>query len=91
MATHPPVGGLPVHDKVLAPTMNNTLAYWLRQRRPLLTTPQDSRRVLAFAQPLTHGTRIIPTPAEKYLLDQFVREEIWLDQLLASLESTTVA
>jgi hypothetical protein len=47
--------------------------------------------VLAFAQPLTHGTRIIPTPAEKCLLDQFVREEIWLDQLLASLESTTVA
>lgn len=71
--------------------MNNTLAHWLRQRRPLLTTPQDRRRVLAFAQPLTHGTRLTPTPAEQHLLDQFVREELSLDQLLATLESTTVA
>jgi hypothetical protein len=71
--------------------MNNTLAHWLRQRRPLLTTSSDRYRVLTFAQPLTHGTRLTPTPSEQHLLDQFVREELSLDQLLAFLESPTIA
>jgi len=69
--------------------MTNTLAHWLRQQQPLLTTPQDRRRVLAFAQTLTHGARLTPSPAEQHLLEQFVRGEFSLDQLLASLESTT--
>nr|WP_311182574.1 hypothetical protein [Hymenobacter volaticus] len=69
--------------------MTNSLAYWLRQQRPLLTRTQDRRRVLAFAQTLTHGARLMPTPAEQHLLEQFVHGKLSLDQLLLALESTT--
>jgi hypothetical protein len=71
--------------------MTTTLAHWLRQQQSLLTTPQDRRRVLAFAQPLTHGTQLTPTPAEQHLLEQFVRGDLSLDQLLTALESNPAA
>jgi len=66
--------------------MTNTLTYWLSQHRSLLTTSQDRRRVLAFAQTLTHGARLTPTPAQQHLLEEFVRGKLSLDQLLVSLE-----
>jgi hypothetical protein len=67
--------------------MTTALAHCLRQRRSLLTTPQDRHRVLTFAQSLTHGARLTPTPAQQQLLAEFVRGELSFDQLLTSLET----
>ena len=66
--------------------MPTRLVYWLRQQGPLFTTPEARRRVLAFAQTLTHGTRLVPTPTQQQLLDQFVRGKLSLEQLLTYLE-----
>lgn len=66
--------------------MNNSLAHWINQQRALLSTPEERGRLLAFAQALTHGTRLTPTPAERQLLDQFVGGDLTLEQLLSSLE-----
>lgn len=67
--------------------MNKPLVRWIRQQQLLLAPPQDRRRLLAFAQTLTFGTRLTPTPAEQRVLDQFVRGELSYEQLLACLEA----
>ncbi|MDF7815076.1 hypothetical protein [Hymenobacter sp. YC55] len=66
--------------------MPTPLAHWIRQQQSLLTTPEDRRRVLAFAQTLTHGTRLLPTPKQQLVLDQFVRGTFSHEELLTHLE-----
>ena len=63
------------------------LAHWIRQQGPLLATPEDRRRVLAFARTLTHGTRLLPKPSQQQALDEFVRCKLSLDELLIFLEA----
>ncbi|WP_157780922.1 antitoxin VbhA family protein [Hymenobacter sedentarius] len=49
---------------------------------------QSRQRAVAFALALTRDTRLAPQPYEQMLLDQFVRGEMTIDQVLSSLETS---
>ncbi|SFQ80282.1 antitoxin VbhA family protein [Hymenobacter arizonensis] len=53
----------------------------------LLRTEAGRQRAVAFALALTAGTPLSPGPAERALLDQFVRGDVDLDAMLARLNA----
>jgi len=59
----------------------------MNQPPPLLTTEAGRQRALLFALALTRDTPMAPDPKEQALLDQFVRGELALDEVLTLLET----
>ena len=52
----------------------------------LLTTTAGRQRLVTTVLNLTRDTALAPTPSEVHLLEQFVRGNLTLDQVLACLE-----
>ncbi len=65
--------------------MPASLARWLHQQSALPATEAGRRRVVDGALNLTRGTPLAPPPYERMLLDQFVRGNLTIDQVLAHL------
>jgi hypothetical protein len=55
----------------------------------LLNTEQGRRRAVRFALTITRDTPLAPRLHEQRLLDQFVRGELSIDEVLANLEAAS--
>ncbi|WP_426058453.1 hypothetical protein [Hymenobacter sp. B1770] len=60
----------------------------MSQESPLLSTEHGRRRAVRFALALTHNTHLAPQRFEEELLDQFVRGELSIEQVLTHLEES---
>ncbi|GAB3244304.1 hypothetical protein GCM10027346_41860 [Hymenobacter seoulensis] len=67
--------------------MKPSVSSHLHQHRDLLDTEHGRQRLVTVALRLAEGTRLMPQPYERMLLDQFVRGNLTLDQVTAYLEA----
>jgi hypothetical protein len=59
----------------------------MSQQTSPLTTEQGRRRAVTVALTLTENTHLAPKHYERMLLEQFVRGELTIDQVVAKLEA----
>ncbi|GAB3319516.1 hypothetical protein ACFQT0_29995 [Hymenobacter humi] len=67
--------------------MHASLSRWLSQQPAGAATAAGRQRLLTRGLDLVHGTALAPKPYERFLLDQFVRGNLTIDQALAHLEA----
>lgn len=66
--------------------MKSSLSLHLSQKEALLDTVHSRQRLVTAALQLVEGTRLMPKQYERMLLDQFVRGNLTIDQVIARLE-----
>ncbi|MGI4865453.1 MAG: hypothetical protein ACRYFZ_16135 [Janthinobacterium lividum] len=66
--------------------MDSFISRYLNGKQSLPTTEQERKRLVTGALNLTAGTSLAPKPYERMLLDQFVRGNLTIDQVLDFLE-----
>jgi len=66
--------------------MKPSLSLHLSQKEALLDTVHGRQRLVTAALHLVEGTRLMPKQYERMLLDQFVRGNLTIDQVIARLE-----
>ena len=66
--------------------MKTPLAHWMNQHASVLGTEQARRRAVLIALSLSENTPLAPQAYERMLLDQFIRGELTLDQVIIQLE-----
>ena len=59
----------------------------MSQQPAPFTTEHNRQRAVTFALALTRNTSLAPQPYEQMLLDQFVRGEMTIDQVLTCLDN----
>lgn len=67
--------------------MKAFLSRHLRQHASPLDTEPGRQRLVTAALDLAQGTALAPKPYERMLLDQFVRGNLTLDDVLAHLDA----
>lgn len=66
--------------------METPLSSWMNKHSVVLGTEQGRRRAVLVALSLSENTPLAPHPYERLLLEQFIRGELTLDQVLTQLE-----
>ena len=66
--------------------MKTPLSTWISQHSSVLGTEQARRRAVLLALSLSENTPLAPYPYEKILLEQFVRGELTLTEVITQLE-----
>ncbi len=66
--------------------MNPSPSLLLNQQASLLDTEHGRQRLVTAALNIVHGTRLMPQEYERMLLDQFVRGNLTLDEVIARLD-----
>ena len=59
----------------------------MNQQASLLSTEHSRRRAVTLTLKLTENTPLAPKHYERMLLDQFIRGELTIDEVVARLES----
>ncbi|AMR25453.1 hypothetical protein A0257_22435 (plasmid) [Hymenobacter psoromatis] len=67
--------------------MKPSLSLHLNQQCSWPNTEHGRKRLVTVALNITQGTRLMPKPYEQMLLDQFVRGNLTLDEVLAHLDA----
>jgi hypothetical protein len=66
--------------------MKPSLSQYLHQQISSLDTEHGRQRLVTIALNIAHGTALMPKAYERMLLDQFVRGNLTLDEVIARLE-----
>jgi len=66
--------------------MKTPLSIWMNEHASVLGTEQGRRRAVLLALSLSENTPLAPHPYEQLLLEQFVRGELSLEQVIRDLE-----
>jgi len=67
--------------------MKVSLSVHLAPQASLVATEQGRQRLVTVALRIAHGTPLMPKAYERMLLDQFVRGNLTLGEVLARLEA----
>ncbi len=67
--------------------MNPAPSLPLNQQASLLDTAHGRQRLVTAALNIVHGTRLMPQAYERLLLDQFVRGNVTLYEVIARLDA----
>lgn len=66
--------------------MHTALLRWLRHQSTHAATKGSHRRLVDGVLHLDQGTTLVPQPYKQFLLDQFVRGNLTIDQGITHLE-----
>lgn len=67
--------------------MKSSVSFHLNQQASWLNTEHGRQRLVTVALNIAHGTPLMPKAYERMLLDQFVRGNLTLEEVIARLDA----